>query len=157
MLLCIGFYLSDNSNNWNTVMWFGYWKFILIALRESPRWKEYLFTSLAMSDVFEHIAKKKIKQVIRKMDFSMMMTKIPPNEANETKTWLWTFCFLTKQWFVPYRLIWELPLPHLKYHFSPLPLKRKQLMTRPTSSKPKFFYLNHLLSLLLKVDFPPLK
>lgn len=41
-----------------------------------------------MSDMFEHITKKKIKQVIRKIDFSMMTTKIPPNEVNETKTWL---------------------------------------------------------------------
>lgn len=105
--------------------------------------------------MFEHITKKKIKQVIRKMDFSMMTTKIPPNEANETKTWLWTFCFLTKQCFVPYRLIWKLPLPPLKYHFSSLPLKQKQLMTLPADSKPKFFYLNRLFSLLLKVDFFP--
>lgn len=48
----------------------------------------YLFSSLTMSDVLEHTAKKKIKQVIRKMDFSMMMTETPPYEANETKTWL---------------------------------------------------------------------
>lgn len=64
--------------------------------------------------------------------------------------------FFNKAMFVPYRLIWELPLPHFKYHFSSLPLKRKQLVTRPAGSKPKFFYLNHLFSLLLKVDFPPL-